>query len=68
MAAAKKLPSLPLAEVQKYQSMEIGPDDLVTAADPISEGVYLSQTNRQYQNRPRMTRGQHEGYVRLLEP
>jgi len=60
MAAAKKLPSLPLAEVQKYQSMEIGPDDLVTTADPISEGVYLSQTNRQYQNRPRMTRGQHE--------
>jgi hypothetical protein len=58
MAAAMKLLSLPLAEVQKYQSPEIGARHLVTAISQIS---HLSKTDRQYQNRPRMTtRGQHK--------
>jgi len=30
-----------------------GPDDLVTSISPISEGTYLSQTDRRYRNRPK---------------
>ena len=38
---------------EEHQLLEVRPDDIVPTTSPISEGTYLSQSDRRYQNRPR---------------